>query len=119
MINKKINIDKQDSNTTVHAVYGCTSTVPYGIRPYRLPYCQLITQTPDSMSAGAVKRHGVQPYLPPSSLYICTTSVSYPSSCPKTFTNVDIDNDTVDGKAGGIKEMSQPSACICIKSRGP
>jgi hypothetical protein len=67
MINKKINIDKHDSNTTVHAVYGCTSMVSYGIRPY----CQLITQIPDGMGAGAVIRHrttvdvwhGAQPYL--------------------------------------------------------
>ena len=71
MINKKINIDKHDLNTTVHAVYGCTSMVSYGIRPYRLPYHQLITQIPDGTGAGAIIQHrttidvwhGAQPYV--------------------------------------------------------
>ena len=53
MINKKINIDKHDSNTTVHAVYGHTSMVSYGIRLYH----QLITQIPDGTGAGAVIQH--------------------------------------------------------------
>jgi hypothetical protein len=68
---KKINIDKPDSNTTIHAMYSCTSMVSYGIRPYHLSYCQLITQIPDGMGAGAIiwhhttvdVWHGVQPYF--------------------------------------------------------
>jgi hypothetical protein len=68
MINEKINIDKYDTNTAIHAMHGHTSTVSYGINC--LPYHQLMTQIPDGTGAGAViwyhttidVRNGAQPY---------------------------------------------------------
>ena len=38
---------------------------------------------------------------PPSSLYICTVSISYPSKAPNVFTDVDVEQDAVEGNAGG------------------
>ena len=52
---------------------------------------------------------------PPNSLYIWITSASYPRSCPNTHKRVLVDADVVDGRAGGIREISHLTAWACKK----